>query len=124
MLSTLRQDNPQLILITSDSWKEIKTPLFQFFQVFISKTRPLPQFEDGNLRARQENIARYFKDTFTQEKHLVLRVENNGITGFVLFDPFCYSLKGAQENDVELVIGGTLDGNIFRAKKDLSLIHI
>lgn len=122
MLTTLNEENPKLILVANDGWTEIKQVMFQFFQAFVAKTRPLPEFERGNLRERQENIARYYKDFFTQEKHLILRAENGGITGFALFDPFCYTLEGARENDVELVIGGTLDGNVFRAAKDLLLI--
>lgn len=121
MLTTIHKENPKLIFVANDGWNEIKQVMFQFFQAFVAKTRPLPEFERGNLRERQENIARYYKDFFTHEKHLILRAENNGITGFALFDPFCYSLEGARENDVELVIGGTLDGNTRKSKRDLLL---
>lgn len=119
MILTLRKESPTFFLITNESWMKIRSEMAAFFVEFVQKTRPLAIFEQGNIRERQQNISKYFKDYFTQEKHLILRAENNEITAFVLIDPFGYSLENREKDDYELVIAGSLDGNPYKSKRDL-----
>lgn len=118
----LHPQDPELILVTGKELIQTRDQLWPYFLEFCLKRNPMPQF-DGPLSERQKKIADYYVSTFTMEKDLILRAEGNLLTAFVLFDPQNWSLEGSfPENTVELVIDGTLSGDVHGSRKDFKIL--
>ena len=114
----LHNNEPRLILYNNKELLMAGEKIWQYFLEFCLRRKPLPMFEQISLEKNQRAAINYFADFFTEEKDLVLRVSNNELSGFVLFDPQSYTLTGADDSCVELVIAGTLHESTWQNIKD------
>ena len=106
-MTVLHHKNPELVLISNQELINTREKVWPLFLDFCLKRNPLPEF-NGQLSERQKIISDYFRACFTMEKDLALRIENGKLTGFALFDPQNWSLKGEPEDrTIELVIAGS-----------------
>lgn len=121
-MTNLHTLDPELLLISGKELKQARQQVFPFFLEFCLQRNPLPWFT-GGLAERQDQIKKYFLDTFTEEKDLILRAEGNSLTGLALFDPQNWSLEGEVANStIELVIAASLQKNPWRDKKDFKIL--
>lgn len=121
-MNILHDKDPEWILISGQELINSRQQVWPFFLDFCLKRNPLPEFE-APLSEKQRKIADYFQSTFTREKDLVLRANENLLTGFVLFDPQNWSLEGEiRERTVELVIAGSNSKNPWLDKKDFKIL--
>jgi hypothetical protein len=121
-LTTLHDNTPEWLLITGQELINSRQQIRPFFLDFCLKRNPLPEF-DGPFSEKQKKIAHYFHSTFTMEKDLALRVEENMMTGLVLFDPQNWSLDGEWEDrTVELVIAASNSKKPWMDAKDFKIL--